>query len=180
MIYRYMNCSTDGYFARGRHLRVVLCILPHGTHLRVVRIGAWCAFSPMVRILARGTHWRVVRILARGAFSRVVRILTRGAYSRAWYALARGAYSPPWYAFLRMVRICAWCALQPHLRIAQLGILQQLISIRFGKCDNFPDRFHSDMQKFRFNIGRFGLFFGTNYIGSYCLEGPIHFGIGIS
>ena len=184
MIYRYMNCSTDGYFARGRHSRVVLRILPHGTHLRVVRIGAWCAFSPMVRILARGTHWRVVRILARGAhshawyaFSRVVRILARGAFSRvvhsrAWYALARGAYSPPWYAFSRVVRICAWCALQPHLRIAQLGIPQQLISVRFGKCDNFPDRFGSDMQKYRFNIGRFGLLFGTDYIGSYCLEGP--------
>src|SRR5437773_8265835 len=113
------------------------------------------------------------------AFSRVVRILARGAHSRAWYALARGAYSPPWYAFLRVVRICAWCALQPHLRIAQLEILQQLISVRFGKRDNFPDRFGSDMQKFRFNIGRFGLFFGTDYIGSYCLEGPIQFGIGI-
>ena len=35
------------------------------------------------------------------------------------------------------------------------------------------------MQKYRFNIGRFGLLFGTDYIGSYCLEGPIHFGIGI-
>ena len=44
MIYRYMNCSSDGYFARGRHSRVALRILPHGTHLRVVRI------------LARGTH----------------------------------------------------------------------------------------------------------------------------
>ena len=64
MIYRYMNCSTDGYFARGRHSRVVLRILPHGTHLRVVRIGAWCAFSPMVRILARGTYLRVVRLAA--------------------------------------------------------------------------------------------------------------------
>src|SRR5205809_4522417 len=155
MIYRYMNCSTDGYFARGRHSRVVLRILPHGTHLRVVRI------------LPHGTHSR-----AWYAFSRVVRILARGAHSRAWYALARGAYSPPWYAFLRVVRICAWCALQPHLRIAQLEILQQLISVRFGKCDNFPDRFGSDMQKFRFNIGRFGLFFGTDYISSYCLEGP--------
>src|SRR5437667_3034223 len=96
MIYRYMNCSTDGYFARGRHLRVVLRILPHGTHLRVVRIGAWCAFSPMVRILARGAHsraWcafsRVVRILARGAFSRVVYILTRGTHSHAWCAFSR-------------------------------------------------------------------------------------------
>src|SRR5437773_1331783 len=145
----------------------------------MIRIGAWCAFSPMVRILARGTHWRVVHILARGAFSRVVRILTRGTHSHAWCAfshvvriLTRGAYSPPWYAFLRVVRICEWCALQPHLRIAQLEILQQLISVRFGKCDNFPDRFGSDMQKFRFNIGRFGLFFGTDYIGSYCLEGP--------
>ena len=64
MIYRYMNCSTDGYFARGRHSRVVLRILPHGTHLRVVRICAWCAFSPMVRILARGTYLRVVRLAA--------------------------------------------------------------------------------------------------------------------
>ncbi len=76
MIYRYMNCSTDGYFARGRHSRVVLRILPHGTHLRVVRIlargafsrvvriGAWCVFSPMVRILARGTYLRVVRLAA--------------------------------------------------------------------------------------------------------------------
>src|SRR5437667_4686969 len=141
MIYRYMNCSTDGYFARGRHSRVVLRILPHGTHLRVVRI------------LPHGTHSRAWYALARGAFSRVVRILTRGAHSRAWcafsrvvhsrawYALARGAYSPPWYAFSRVVRICAWCALQLHLRIAQLGIPQQLISVRFGKCDNFPDRF---------------------------------------
>src|SRR5204862_4443378 len=111
MIYRYMNCSTDGYFARGRHSRVVLRILPHGTHLRVVRIRAWCAFSPTVRILARGTHWRVVRILARVAFSRVVRILARGAHSRAWCA------------FLRVVRILAhgalsraWCILAcgPH------------------------------------------------------------------
>src|SRR5437773_174985 len=96
------------------------------------------------------THWRVVRILARGAFSRVVRILTRGAHSRvwcafsrvvhsrAWYALARGAYSPSWYAFSCVVRICTWCALQPHLRIAQLGIPQQLISVRFGKCAIFP------------------------------------------
>ena len=148
MIYRYMNCSTDGYFARGRHSRVVLRILPHGTHLHVVRI------------LMHDTHWRVVRILP------------HGTHSRAWYALARGAYSPPWYAFSRVVHICAWCALQPHLRIAQLGIPQQLISVRFGKCDNFPDRFGSDMQKYRFNIGRFGLFFGTDYIGSYCLEGP--------
>ena len=76
MIYRYMNCSTDGYFARGRHSRVVLRILPHGTHLRVVRIlargafsrvvriGAWCVFSPMVRILAHGTYLRVVRLAA--------------------------------------------------------------------------------------------------------------------
>ena len=61
MIYRYMNCSTDGYFTRGRHSRVVLRILPHGTHLRVVRI------------LTRGTHWRV-RILARGTYLRVVRL----------------------------------------------------------------------------------------------------------
>src|SRR5213078_2037598 len=167
MIYRYMNCSTDGYFARGRHSCVVLRILPHGTHLRVVRI------------LMHDTHWRVVRILPRGAHSRAWCAFSRVAHSRAWYALARGAYSPSWYAFSRVVRICAWCALQPHLRIAQLEILQQLISVRFGKCDNFPDRFGSDMQKFRFNIGRFGLFFGTDYIGSYCLEGPIHFGIGI-
>ena len=64
MIYRYMNCSTDGYFARGRHSRVVLRILPHGTHLRMVRIRAWCAFSPTVRILARGTYLRVVRLAA--------------------------------------------------------------------------------------------------------------------
>ena len=35
------------------------------------------------------------------------------------------------------------------------------------------------MQKYRFNIGRFELLFGTDYIGSYCLEGPIHFGIAI-
>ena len=88
MIYRYMNCSTDGYFARGRHSHVVLHILPHGTNLRVVRIGAWCAFSRVVhsrvwyafsrvvRILARGTHWRVVRILP------TVRILARGTYLR--------------------------------------------------------------------------------------------------
>src|SRR5437667_291389 len=148
MIYRYMNCSTDGYFARGRHSRVVLRILPHGTHLRVVRI------------LMHDTHWRVVRILP------------HGTHSRAWYVFARGAYSPSWYAFSRVVRICAWCALQPHLRIAQLGIPHQLISVRFGKCDNFPDRFGSDMQKYRFNIGRFRLLFGTDYIGSYCLEGP--------
>ena len=148
MIYRYMNCSTDGYFARGRHSHVVLRILPHGTHLRVVRI------------LMHDTHWRVVHILP------------HGTHSCAWYALARGAYSPPWYAFSRVVRICAWCALQPHLRIAQLGIPQQIISVRFGKCDNFPDRFGSDMQKYRFNIGQFGLLFGTDYIGSYCLEGP--------
>src|SRR5438477_9585794 len=52
--YRYMNCSTDGYFAGGRHSRVVLRILPHGTHLRVVRI------------LMHDTHWRVVRILPHG------------------------------------------------------------------------------------------------------------------
>src|SRR5437762_1083429 len=96
-----MYCSDGGYFARGRHSRVVL------------------------RILARGTYLRVVRLAA--------------------------AFEDP----------------------------QQLISVRFGKWDNFPDRFGSDMQKYRFNIGRFGLFFGTDYIGSYCLEGPIHFGIGI-
>ena len=112
MIYRYMNCSTDGYFARGRHLRVVLRILPHGTHLHVVRIGAWCAFSPMVRILARGTHWRLVRILARGAFSRVVRILTRGAHSRAWCAFSRVVHSRAWCilargTYLRVVRLAA-------------------------------------------------------------------------
>ena len=124
MIYRYMNCSTDGYFARGRHSREVR-ILARGAFSRVVRIGAWCVFSPMVRILARGTYLRVVRLAA--------------------------AFEDP----------------------------QQLISVRFGKWDNFPDRFGSDMQKYRFNIGRFGLFFGTDYIGSYCLEGPIHFGIGI-
>src|SRR5438046_6229580 len=92
MIYRYMNCSTDGYFARGRHWRVVLRILPHGTHLRVVRIGAWCAFSPMVRILARGTHWRVVHSRVWYAFSRVVRILARGAHSRGWWILSRGTH----------------------------------------------------------------------------------------
>src|SRR5438552_5871320 len=46
------------------------------------------------------------------------------------------------------------------------------IGNRFGKCDNFPDRFGSDMQKYRFDIGRFGLLFGTDYIGSYCLERP--------
>src|SRR5947207_9775852 len=172
MIYRYMNCSTDGYFTRGRHSRVVLRILPHGTHLRVVRIGAWCAFSPMVRILARGAHSRAWCILACGTHSHAWCAFSRVVHSPAWYALARGAYSPPWYAFSCVVRICAWCASQPHLRIAQLGIPQQLISVRFGKCDNFPDRFGSDMQKYRFNIGRFGLFFGTDYIGSYCLEGP--------
>src|SRR5437667_10891061 len=96
----------------------------------------------------------MVRILARGAFSRVVRILARGTPCS------------------RILRIAP-------LGIAPLGIPQQLISVRFGKCDNFPDRFGSDMQKYRFNIGRFGLLFGTDYIGSYCLEGPIHFGIGI-
>src|SRR5438552_11662231 len=83
MIYRYMNCSTDGYFARGRHSRVVLRILPHGTH------------SCVVRILTHGTHSH-----AWCAFLRVV-------HSRAWYALARGAYSPRWYAFSRMVRLAA-------------------------------------------------------------------------
>src|SRR5436190_16211698 len=75
-------------------------------------------------------------------------------HSHAWYVFARGA------------------PCSPILRIAQLGIPQQLISVRFGKGDNFPDRFGSDMQKYRFNIGRFGLLFGTDYIGSYCLEGP--------
>ena len=82
MIYRYMNCSTDGYFTRGRHSRVVLRILPHGTHLRVVRICAWCAFSPTVRILARGAFSRVVRIRAWCVFSPMVRILARGTYLR--------------------------------------------------------------------------------------------------
>src|SRR5205809_2331078 len=175
-----MNCSTAGYFAGGRFLRVVVCILTHGIRLR------------MVRILAHGTHSRAWYALARGAhsrawcaFSRVVRILTRGAHSRAWCILARGAFS-------RVVRIGAWCVFSPMVRILARGTYlrvvrlaaafedpQQLISVRFGKWDNFPDRFGSDMQKYRFNIGRFGLFFGTDYIGSYCLEGPIHFGIGI-
>src|SRR5439155_14868748 len=126
---------------------------------RVVRIGAWCAFSRVVHsrawcILVCGTHSH-----AWCAFSRVV-------HSRAWYALARGTYSPSWYAFSRVVRICAWCALQPLFRIAQVVIPQKLISLRLGKCDNFPDLFCSDMQKYPFNIARFGLFFGTGYFGS--------------
>ena len=117
MIYRYMNCSTDGYFARGRHSRVVLRILPHGTHLRVVRIRAWCAFSPTVRILARGAHSR-----AWCAFSRVVRILTRGAHSRAWCILARGAFS-------RVVRIGAWCAFSPMVRILARGTYLRVVRL---------------------------------------------------
>src|SRR5437667_7458473 len=136
-------------------------ILPHGTHSR-----AWCAFSRVVHsrawcILACGTHshaWCafscVVRIPARGAFSRVVRIGAWCVFSPMVRILARGTY-------LRVVRLAA--AFEDP---------QQLISVRFGKWDNFPDRFGSDMQKYRFNIGRFGLFFGTDYIGSYCLEGP--------
>jgi len=159
MIYRYMNCSTDGYFARGRHSRVVLRILPHGTHLRVVRI------------LMHDTHWRVVRILPHGTHSRAWYALARGAHSRAWCILACGTHSHAWCAFSRVVRIlargafsrvvriCAWCALQPHLRIAQLGIPQQLISVRFGKCDNFPDRFgyeHRSVQIIlRYRLHRF-------------------------
>ena len=98
-----------GICAYGTHLRVVLRILPHGTHLRVVRIlargthssawyafsrviriGAWCAFSPMVRILARGAFSHVVRIGAWCAFSPMVRILARGAFSRVVRILARG------------------------------------------------------------------------------------------
>ena len=62
MIYRYMNCSTDGYLARGiRAWYYAFCPM--------VPICAWYAFSPMVRILARGMHWRMVRIGAWCAFS---------------------------------------------------------------------------------------------------------------
>src|SRR5436190_2011450 len=115
----------------------------------MVPICAWYAFSRVVRI--------------GGAHSRAWCILARGTHSHAWYALAR-AHSRAWYVFARG----APCS--RILRIAQLGIPQQLISVRFGKCDNFPDRFGSDMQKYRFNIGRFGLLFGTDYICSYCLD----------
>jgi len=100
MIYRYMNCSTDRYFARGRHSRVVLRILPHGTHLRVVRIGAWCAFSRVVHSRVWYAFSRVVRILARGAFSRVVRIGAWCVFSPMVRILAHGTY-------LRVVRLAA-------------------------------------------------------------------------
>src|SRR5437667_12898194 len=100
MIYRYMNCSTDGYFTRGRHSHVVLHLLPHGTMLRVVRIGAWCAFSRVVHSRVWYAFSRVVRILARGAFSRMVRIGAWCVFSPMVRILARGTY-------LRVVRLAA-------------------------------------------------------------------------
>ena len=117
MIYRYMNCSTDGYFARGRHSHVVLHILPHGTNLRVVRIGAWCAFSRVV-------HSRVWY-----AFSRVVRILARGAHSRAWYAFSRVVRIGAGCAFSRVVRIGAWCVFSPMVRILARGTYLHMVRL---------------------------------------------------
>src|SRR5437762_13796886 len=116
-------------------------IRTYGRHLRVWHAFAHGTHSAPWYLFARGTHCRVwyygVRILPHAthsrtwyAFARVVRILARGTHSRARYVFARGTPCS---------RI---------LRIAQLGIAQQLISVRFGKCDNFPDRFGSDMQKY--------------------------------
>src|SRR5437762_10720080 len=111
----------------------------------VAGIRAWYyAFCPMVLICTWYTFSRVIRIGVWRIFSCVVHSRVCYTYSHTWYTFSHvicigDAHSHVWYVFARG----APCS---HiLRIAQLGIPQQLISVQFGKCDNFPNRFGSDM-----------------------------------